>query len=194
MKFLDNNNRKLGLAFILVGLMIVIVGFGKYFEESLKVATLTQNNILEFEEYEILNGEVKYELPSEWIATEKVNDDMNESYVNEFISEDASIYGSIELINESNGVEYVLEQCIADIRGMGINKFERDSVIINELEVEVVEYDLKFTNNSVKKAYEYYIPYEEDMVKITFMISDKKTRENTNVVFENIVKTFSFEN
>lgn len=194
MKFLDNNNRKLGLAFILVGLMIVIVGFGKYFEESLKVATLTQNNILEFEEYEILNGEIKYKLPSEWIATEKVNDDMNDSYVNEFISENASIYGSIELINGSNGVEYVLEECIADIKGMGINKFERDSIKINELEVEVVEYDLKFTNNSVKRAYEYYIPYEEDMVKITFMISDEKTRENTNVVFENIVKTFSFEN
>lgn len=194
MKFIDNNNRKLGLALILVGLMIVIFGFGNYFEESLKVATLTQNNMLKFKEYEILNGDIKYKLPIGWISTEKENNNTNQVYTNEFISEDATIYGSIQLVNGSNDVEYVLEECIAEIKGMGINEFHRNTVKINELEVETVKYDLKFTNNSVKRAYEYYIPYEDDIVKVTFMISDDKTRENTNVVFENIVKTFSFDN
>lgn len=194
MIYLDNGGKKVGLALILVGLMIVIIGFGKYFEESLKVATLTQNNIVDFKQYEILSGEVKYKLPMNWISAEKVSKNSSEIYNNEFISEDTNIYGSIEVVNGANGVEEVMEQCAIEIKELGISKYNRDSVKINSMDVETVEYDIKFTNNSIKHVYEYYIPYENNMIKATFIISDEKNKENTNVVFENIVKTFSFDN
>lgn len=191
--YLDNGGKKIGLALILVGLMMVIVSFGKYFEESLKVATLTQNNIINFKEYEILGGEIKYKLPLSWITKEKLSSHSNEIYNNEFISDTADIYGAIEVVSVANG-EDILEECIADIKGIGVNEYDRDTIKINKMKVDTVEYDIKFTNSSIKHAYEYYIPYESNMVKITFIISDDETRENTNVVFENIVKTFSFDN
>ena len=194
MMYLDNGGKKIGLALILVGLMMVIIGFGKHFEESLKVATLTQNNMVNFKEYEILGGEIRYKLPLNWIAKEKVSKNSNEVYNNEFISENANIYGSIEVVNGTNGLEDVIEECLMEIKGMGVNEYERDSIKINKMKVDTVEYDIEFTNNSIKHAYEYYIPYENNMIKVTFMISDEKNRENTNVVFENIVKTFSFDN
>ncbi len=194
MMYLDNGGKKIGLALILVGLMMVIISFGKYFEESLKVATLTQNNMVSFEQYEILEGEIKYELPTNWISAEKVSRDSSEIYNNEFVSEDASIYGSIEVVNGSNGVAEVMEQCIAEIKDMGVQTYDRDTVNINEMSVGTVEYDIRFTNNNIKHVYEYYIPYENNMIKVTFIISDEKARENTNVVFENIVRTFSFDN
>lgn len=194
MMYLDNGGKKIGLALILVGLMMVIIGFGKHFEESLKVATLTQNNMVNFKEYEIMGGEISYKLPLNWIAKEKVSKNSNEIYNNEFISENANIYGAIEVVNGANGLEDVIEECLIEIKGMGVNKYERDSIKLNKMEVDTVEYDIKFTNDSIKHAYEYYIPYENNMIKVTFMISDEKTRENTNVVFENIVKTFSFDN
>lgn len=192
--YLDNGGKKIGLALILVGLMIVIIGFGKHFEESLKVATLTQNNMVSFKDYEVLEGEIKYKLPIDWICAEKVSINSSEVYKNEFMSEDTNIYGSIEVVSGTNGVEEAMEQCLAGIKDMGINKYDRDTLRINKMNVETVEYDIKFTNNSVKHAYEYYVPYEDNMVKVTFIISDEKSRENTNVVFENIVKTFSFDN
>lgn len=194
MIYLDNGEKKIGLALILVGLMMVIIGFGRYFEESLKVATLTQNNMVSFKKYEIIDGEISFKLPINWICSEKVSLNSNELYNAEFISEDRDIYGSIEVMNGSNGVEDVMEQCLAEIKDMGISEYDRDTVKINKRIVETLEYDIKFTNSSVKHAYEYYIPYEENMIKATFIISDEKTRENTNVVFENIIKTFSFEN
>lgn len=194
MMYLDNGGKKIGLALILVGLMMVIISFGKYFEESLKVATLTQNNMVSFEQYEILEGEIKYELPTNWISAEKVSRDSSEIYNNEFVSEDASIYGSIEVVNGFNGVAEVMEQCIAEIKDMGVQKYDRDTVNINQMSVGTVEYDIRFTNNNIKHVYEYYIPYENNMIKATFIISDEKARENTNVVFENIVRTFSFDN
>ncbi|WP_346916253.1 hypothetical protein [Clostridium sp.] len=193
MKLVDDNMRKLGLAIILAGLMIVILGFGKYFEESLRTATLTQNSMVEFKQYDILDGKIKYKLPSSWLTTIKENKDGKNVYLNEFVSEDANTYGSIELINSVEGVEAIIDKCIADVEGMGIKDYKKEKVKIDNRELDYIQYDLKSSKDNIKRTYEYYVPYDDYVAKITFIISDKKTRENTQVVFENIVETFSFE-
>ena len=194
MKLVDDNMRKLGLAIILAGLMIVILGFGRYFEESLKIATLTQNSIVEFKQYDILDGKIKYKLPSGWLATIKEDKNDKNIYLNEFVSEDASTYGAVEILNSTEGVEVIIDKCIEDIKGMGIKDYKKEKVKIDNKEVDCIQYNLKSSEENIKKTYEYYVPYDNYVAKITFIISDKKTRENTQVVFENIVKTFSFEN
>jgi len=193
MKLVDDNMRKLGLAIILAGLMIVILGFGKYFEESLRTATLTQNSMVEFKQYDILDGKIKYKLPSSWLTTIKENKDGKNVYLNEFVSGDANTYGSIELINSVEGVEAIIDKCIADVEGMGIKDYKKEKVKIDNRELDYIKYDLKSSKDNIKRTYEYYVPYDDYVAKITFIISDKKTRENTQVVFENIVETFSFE-
>jgi len=193
MKLVDDNMRKLGLAIILAGLMIVILGFGKYFEESLRTATLTQNSMVEFKQYDILDGKIKYKLPSSWLTTIKENKDGKNVYLNEFVSGDANTYGSIELINSVEGVEAIIDKCIADVEGMGIKDYKKEKVKIDNRELDYIQYDLKSSKDNIKRTYEYYVPYDDYVAKITFIISDKKTRENTQVVFENIVETFSFE-
>lgn len=193
MKLIDDNMKKIGLAIILVGLMVVIVGFGRYFEESLKIATLTQNSMVEFKQYDILDGQIKYKLPSGWLTTVKEDKESDNIYLNEFVSEDASTYGSIELIKSPNGVEFIMDKCIEEIKGMGINDFKIEKIKINNKDVEVVQYDLKSSKKNVKKTYEYYIPCDGYMAKMTFIINDEKIKENTQIVFENIVKTFSFK-
>ncbi|MEG0308836.1 MAG: hypothetical protein RR636_12890 [Clostridium sp.] len=192
MKLVDDNMKKIGLAVILFGLMIVIVGFGKYFEESLKITTLTQNSMVEFNQYEILDGEIKYKLPIEWLTTVKENTD-NNVYLNEFVSGDANTYGSIEVVKSENGSEAIIDQYIKEITGLGINDFKRDKIKINDKSVEVVQYELRSSEKNVKKTYEYYIPLDNYMTKVTFIINDNKTKENTQSIFENIVKTFSFK-
>lgn len=194
MKLVDDNMRKLGLAIILAGLMIVILGFGRYFEESLKIATLTQNSIVEFKQYDILDGKIKYKLPSGWLATIKEDKNDKNVYLNEFVSEDASTYGAVEILNSTEGVGVIIDKCIEDIKGMGIKDYKKEKVKIDNKEVNCIQYNLKSSEENIKKTYEYYVPYDNYVAKITFIISDKKTRENTQVVFENIVKTFSFEN
>ncbi|MEG0133712.1 MAG: hypothetical protein RR891_03875 [Clostridium sp.] len=192
MKLVDDNMKKIGLAVILFGLMIVIVGFGKYFEESLKITTLTQNSMVEFNQYEILDGEIKYKLPIEWLTTVKENTD-NNVYLNEFVSGDANTYGSIEVVKSENGSEAIIDQYIKEITELGINDFKRDKIKINDKGVEVVQYELRSSEKNVKKTYEYYIPVDNYMTKVTFIINDNKTKENTQSIFENIVKTFSFK-
>lgn len=195
MKMDEDNMKKLGLAIILVGLMLVIIGFGRYFEERLRIATLTQNSMLEFKEYNIKEYGISYKLPAEWYSTELLNEAENDDkvYINEFISPDTSIYGYIEIIKSKEQFKEVIGQVEKEIKDMGNKEISSEDIEINEVMGSLVQYEFKFSEKNIKKAYEYYLPYKDYVIKASFTISDKKAKENTRVVFDNIVKTFCFK-
>lgn len=195
MKMDEDNMKKLGLAIILVGLMLVIIGFGRYFEERLRIATLTQNSMLEFKEYNIKEYGISYKLPAEWYSTELLNEAENDDkvYINEFISPDTSIYGYIEIVKSKGQFKEVIGQVEKEIKDMGNKEISSEDIEINEVMGSLVQYEFKFSEKNIKKAYEYYLPYKDYVIKASFTISDKKAKENTRVVFDNIVKTFCFK-
>lgn len=195
MKMDEDNMKKLGLAIILVGLMLVIIGFGRYFEERLRIATLTQNSMLEFKEYSIDEYDISYKLPAEWYTTEILNEDQDKDkiYINEFISSDTSIYGYIEIIKSKEEFKEVIGNVEKEIKDMGNKEITSEDIEINEVMGSLVQYEFKFSEKNIKKAYEYYLPYKDYVIKASFTISDKKVKENTRVVFDNIVKTFCFK-
>lgn len=193
MKIEDENMRKIGLAVILAGLMVVIIGLGKYFEDSLRIATLTQNSMLNFKEYNALDEGISYKLPEDWLATEAKEGDGKCIYINEFISTDANIYGYIEVVREEKNFKEAINAFKEEIEDMGIKKIYTEEVKINDVVAEMVQYRFNFSENKIKNTYEYYIPYEDYVIKVSFTINDEKAKENTKVVFENIVKTFSFD-
>lgn len=195
MKMDEDNMKKLGLAIILVGLMLVIIGFGRYFEERLRIATLTQNSMLEFKEYNIKEYGINYKLPAEWYSTELLNEVENDDkvYINEFISPDTSIYGYIEIVKSKEQFKEVIGQVEKEIKDMGNKEISSEDIEINEVMGSLVQYEFKFSEKNIKKAYEYYLPYKGYVIKASFTISDKKAKENTRVVFDNIVKTFCFK-
>lgn len=195
MKMDEDNMKKLGLAIILVGLMLVIIGFGRYFEERLRIATLTQNSMLEFKEYNIKEYGINYKLPAEWYSTELLNEVENDDkvYINEFISPDTSIYGYIEIVKSKEQFKEVIGQVEKEIKDMGNKEISSEDIEINEVMGSLVQYEFKFSEKNIKKAYEYYLPYKDYVIKASFTISDKKAKENTRVVFDNIVKTFCFK-
>lgn len=195
MKMDEDNMKKLGLAIILVGLMLVIIGFGRYFEERLRIATLTQNSMLEFKEYNIKEYGISYKLPAEWYSTELLNEAENDDkvYINEFISPDTSIYGYIEIVKSKEQFKEVIGQVEKEIKDIGNKEISSEDIEINEVMGSLVQYEFKFSEKNIKKAYEYYLPYKDYVIKASFTISDKKAKENTRVVFDNIVKTFCFK-
>lgn len=195
MKMGEDNMKKLGLAIILVGLMLVIIGFGRYFEERLRIATLTQNSMLEFKEYNINDYGVSYKLPVEWYSTESLNEEENNNkiYINEFIAPDTTIYGYVEVIRSKEEFKEVIGNIEKEIKDMGNKEVISENIEINDVMGSLVQYEFKFSEKNVKKAYEYYLPYKDYVIKASFTISDKKVKENTRVVFDNIVKTFCFK-
>jgi len=96
MKFIIINRRKLGVTAIILGLMVVLFGFGKNFDAKLKEASLIYNNINSLVKYEGLNNTFSYKLPKEWTATEeKLGDEI--IYHNRFTSQDKVIHGFMQV-------------------------------------------------------------------------------------------------
>lgn len=183
--------RKVGLAIIMAGLMIVIIGIGKYFEDSLKIATLTQNNMIEFKEYTAFNGSIRYKLPSDWLTTE--TEEGEGLYINEFISANAEIYGVVEVDKMTCEFEEAMNTFKSEITDMGISDIKTHEVMVKDVPAQLLEYNFKFNEKKVKKTFEYYLPYGEYIVKVSFTVNDNKVKENTRVVLENIVETFTFD-
>lgn len=192
MRVENEDMRRIGLAVILAGLMVVIIGLGKYFEDSLRIATLTQNSMLDFKEYNVSDEGISYKLPENWLTSESKEEDEKCIYINEFVSTDASIYGYIQVVRDERDFKETINTFKEEIQGMGIKKIHSEEININDVVAEMVEYTFNFSENKVKNTYEYYIPYEDYVIKVSFTINDEKAKENTKVVFENIVKTFSF--
>lgn len=192
MRIENEDMRRIGLAVILAGLMVVIIGLGKYFEDSLRIATLTQNSMLDFKEYNVSDEGISYKLPENWLTSESKEEDEKCIYINEFVSTDANIYGYIQVVRDERDFKETINTFKEEIEGMGIKKIHSEEININDVVAEMVEYTFNFSENKVKNTYEYYIPYEDYVIKVSFTINDEKAKENTKVVFENIVKTFSF--
>lgn len=192
MRIENEDMRRIGLAVILAGLMVVIIGLGKYFEDSLRIATLTQNSMLDLKEYNVSDEGISYKLPENWLTSESKEEDEECIYINEFVSADANIYGYIQVVRDERDFKETINTFKEEIEGMGIKKIHSEEININDVVAEMVEYTFNFSENKVKNTYEYYIPYGDYVIKVSFTINDEKAKENTKVVFENIVKTFSF--
>ena len=71
MKLIIINRKRVGVTTIIIGLMLILLGFEKHFDARLKFAALMQNNINSLVQYEALNNKLTYKLPSEWSTKEQ---------------------------------------------------------------------------------------------------------------------------
>lgn len=189
MKVLTINKRKTGLAIIMVGLMILIIGLGNYFEEKLKIATLTQNNIGSFKTYKI-EEKITYGLPESWISSETKVSNEKIKYHSDFISDDNIIKGYIELWDENEDIQSIIKENEKHIKGIGIDDYKVVRSNIGKDEAYVMQYNISLSKDDFYRTYDYFLNLNGNKIKSSFYIKDKSYKENIPIIFENIMKTF----
>lgn len=192
MSLSEDNSKKIGLAIILVGLMVVIIGFGKIFEDKLKIAALTQSSMANLTEYQVMDGYITYKLPDDWLTTSVEEQDERHVYINEYISIDADIYGEIELINNDMNFNDALGVFMDNAKSMGGDGLKSGEITVDNVKGELIEYNFKYSDKNTKSTYEYYIPKDSYIFKMTFTLDSSKIKENTKTVLNNIVNTVKF--
>ncbi|GAA0121180.1 MAG: hypothetical protein KID00_14110 [Clostridium argentinense] len=190
MKVLTINKRKTGLAIIMIGLMVLIIGLGNYFEEKLKIATLTQNNIGSFKIYNI-EEKITYGLPEAWINSETKVDNDKIKYHSDFISDDNIIKGSVELWNENEDIQSIMKENKKHIKDIGVNDCKIVKLDLGKGEAYLMKYNVHLTKNDFYRTYDYFFNLNGNKIKSSFYIKDKSHKENIPVIFENIIKTFN---
>ena len=185
------NRRKLGITVILLGLMIILTGISKQFDDKLKTTILVENNINLLDDYNALNGKISYKLPEGWTTREKKLPGGEIIYHNDFLSSDAVIHGFVEVWNSKEDLKIFLENSkkISEEQNV-IKNYKMDSVIINRKKTYLVHYLINVTDNNWYKAYEYFIADKDQFYRFSFFTRDVNFKEAYGAIFESIIDTF----
>lgn len=194
MKLIILNRKRLGVTIIIIGLMIVLLGFEKHFDARLKFTALMQNNINSLVGYEALNNKLSYKLPSEWITSEQKFSGQEILYHNDFKSKDSKIYGFIQVWNLKKDLKTFLEDSkrISSEK----NSYKDYSVVpiyVNNRDGYLVSYTMVSGSNISYKGYEYFLKSKEKFFRFSFFMREENFKENMPTVFRTIVQTLNYE-
>lgn len=192
MKFIIINRKKLGVTAIILGLMVVLFGFGKNFDVKLKQASLIYNNINSLVKYEGLNNTFSYKLPKEWTtAVEDLGEEI--VYHNRFVSHDKVINGFVQVWNYNGDLLRFLElskETNLKTQASKYKEYEISTLNLNNNKIFLLKYTVDSGNKNYYKAYEYFIGCTGKFFRFSFFVKEEDFKETMPNMFESIVKTF----
>ncbi|MBP2032315.1 hypothetical protein J2Z42_000980 [Clostridium algifaecis] len=193
MKIITINKKKLGITIILVGLMIVLLGFEKGFENRLKFASLIQNNINSLSQYSELNGKIKYKLPSSWKV--KKQGTFGDEIVchTDFKSNDDKINGFFEVWNFKGDLRTFLEnsKVISDKQNL-YKKYSLRDISYGDKTGYLLEYTMTKAVGNDYMGEEYFIKNGNQFYRFSFFMKEEDFKENMPTMFKTIVNTLKY--
>ncbi|MCM8710712.1 hypothetical protein M2651_06680 [Clostridium sp. SYSU_GA19001] len=191
MKLIILNRKRIGVTIIIVGLMLVLFGLEKKFDDRLKYVALMQNNITSLKKYDVPELNFSYKLPSEWI-TKKENFDGEEIvYHNNFESEDAIIHGFVQVWNMKEDLKNFLDKSKeSGVKYASYKQYELIPITVKKHEGYLIIFTMKTSENAVFKGYEYFLKDKDKFFRFSFYVREKNFKENMPTIFKTIVDTF----
>jgi hypothetical protein len=195
MRVIFINGRKVGVLIIIVGLMLVLFGLERRFDDRLKMAALIQNNISPLVKYKGLDGKFTYKLPEAWKTKTSSFKGNDISYHNDFKAEDLSISGFVQVWNKKIDLKKFLDNSkIISEKQNVIKDYKLEEIEVNNMKGFLVRY-LIYSPKEKKNylAYEYFIDYEDVYIRFSFFVRSDKYKDNTMRIFQSIVKTLEYK-
>ncbi|NMM61608.1 hypothetical protein HBE96_02640 [Clostridium sp. P21] len=194
MKVIIINRKRLGVTIIIIGLMLILFGLEKNFDDRLKFTALIQNNINSLTQYEALDKKFTYKLPSEWITKEQKFSGNEIVYHNDFNSKDLKIHGFVEVWNLNTDLKNFLEESKKISSEQNLYKnYDIKPVQINNKDGYLVNYTIITSNNKYYKGYEYFIKNKSKFFRFSFFVREDNFKESMPTIFKTIVKTFNYK-
>ena len=194
MKVIYINRRKVGVALVLVGLMIVLMMLENQFHDKLKMTVFTQNNINSLQEYEGLNGELSYKLPEGWNNKERSFDSEKILYHSEFYNKDMNITGYIQIQNKDAQLQDVMNEINTNYNDKeDVEKYNYQPIKVNSSQGYIINYKTKLYDNSNVKVYKYFVDNDKVYTKFTFYVREDGFKDNMPRIFNSIVSLVEFK-
>lgn len=177
------DRKKLGVIFIVMGLMMLIFCVGARLDDKIRATAFLQNNLGELKDYSIGEYKVVYKLPERWSSNIARSSSGKIMYSNNFKSTVDGIWGSIEVFSHKEQLKEFV-----NINESEIKKYKSEPLDINGSEAYEVQYDVNFSGGSYH-AYEYIIDFHKEFIKIKFYINSSKANINNSSIFRAITET-----
>jgi len=194
MRVIIINRRKLGITFIMIGLMIILLGLELTFDSKLKLAALVQNNIASLKSYSGLENRFTYKLPSSW-STEMKDMSSNEIiYHNDFYSDDGLIRGFVQVWDTKMNLKSFLDKSKEiSLKENAVKNYKISPIVINKHNGYLVTYTIKTSKDTYYRCYEYFLSNANKYLRFSFFVNEQNFKENMASVFKIIVESFNYK-
>jgi len=193
MKILIEDKKKLGVMFVLMGLMIFIFCIGVKLDNRIRATAFIQSNLGQLKKYNIDEYDISYKLPTKWeISKESFNGEQI-VYYNNFSSKDEGINGFVQVWNYNGSFKDFLEinKKISQSENK-VKNFIVTNLNINNQGAYLITYEAKSEDNSYN-AFEYFIREQGNFIKFSFFIKDNKFNSTMPSLFKALVETVKKE-
>lgn len=193
MRLMLVERKKIGVIFVLIGLMIFLFCIGLKLDNKMRSVAFVQSNLGALKEYNIDEYKINYKLPDKWGTN--IENFVGEEivYHNNFQSNDGNINGFVQAWRYKGDLEAFIH---ASTDTSKLNKksknFQILSTNINGNKAYSVTYRINYRNNDVN-AFEYFIKENDVFIRFAFYVKDKGMNVNTKSVLKALVETINKE-
>ena len=193
MKILIVDKKKLGVIFVVMGLMIFIFCIGIKLDNRIRATAFIQSNLGELKKYSSNEYKLSYKLPIKWQASRESFNGEEIGYYNNFSDIDEGINGFVQIWDYPGSFEDFLQmnKKISDTENK-VENFNVSNLNIDNEKTCLITYEGDSHGDSYH-AFEYFINEDGNFVKFCFYIKDNKFSANIPSIFKAIAETVKKE-
>lgn len=187
------NKKKLEVFLVVITLMTLLFGIGEIIKEQLKPVSFMQNDIKELRNFEALDGNISYKLPSKWTTSTETFPGGQIVYHNNFKSEDLLISGFVQVWNYEDDLKKFLDMSkkVSESENK-IKNYKITNIKVNGKEGYMIKYNMK-SKKIDYTVYEYFIKRQKGFVRFSFFTRNKNFREYMGTLYDSIVRTLEIK-
>lgn len=172
------NKKKLEVFLVVITLMTLLFGIGEIIKEQLKPVSFMQNDIKELRNFEALDGNISYKLPSKWTTSTETFPGGQIVYHNNFKSEDLLISGFVQVWNYEDDLKRFLDMSkkVSESENK-IKNYKITNIKVSGKEGYMIKYNMK-SKKIDYTVYEYFIKRQK-VLSDFLSLQEIKTLGNT---------------
>lgn len=191
MQIITISRKKLGTAIILIGIVVLVLGFTKSF--SGKFTSLIKNDTNSLSEYTELNGRIKYKLPAKW-QVKKQGISGNEILCHsDFRSNDGKISGFFQVWTFKGDLKTFLKnsKSISDKQNL-YKYYSLKDIALDGKRGYLLKYNITKPVGDSYIGEEYFIENRSEFCRFSFFVKENDFKENMSNIFKTIVETLKY--
>lgn len=194
MKHFQINKKRLGIIIIIIGLIMILLGFESLFHKNIKNAVFVENDMGRLQEQIILDGDVAYSMPNDWIREEKEPEKNHILYHSDFTWNDYRIKGYIEVWQNNIALDtFMTSTKSTALRNKEYKNYDSRKTKISSMDAYEVSY-IQNDNEESYDTYEYYINGEDYVIKLIFLTPENVSNKSYTSVFKALAEKIVMKN
>lgn len=194
MKDFQINKKRLGITIIIIGLIMILLGVESLLHKNIRNAVFVENDMGKLQELSVLNGEVQYKLPNDWVMEEKKAEKNYILYHSDFSWNDDKIKGYIEIWQNN----IALDTFMSNTKNTALQKqeyknYDSRKTKISSMDAYEVSY-IQQDNGKSYDTYEYYMDGKDYVAKMIFWTPENLTNKNYTSVFKTLAERIVMKN